>query len=107
MEKKEHVKCFDSDHTKSLWMIEALPFIGKKFTINSLPHPEGLIGINRLPSGHENKGNNPQQKMLLIVKEILLVSTFGNVQRTVCRIWILMLGCKGLRRTHVMVTGEC
>ena len=34
--------------------------------------------------------------MLLIVKEILFVSTIGNVKRTVWRKCILMLGCKGL-----------
>ena len=36
-------------------------------------------------------------KKFLIVKQILLVSTLGNVQRTLWRIWILMLGCKGLK----------
>ena len=34
---------------------------------------------------------------LLIVKQILLVSTLGNVKRTVWRICILMLGFKGLQ----------
>ena len=34
--------------------------------------------------------------MLLIVKEILFVSTIGNVKRTVQRKCVLMLGCKGL-----------
>ena len=33
---------------------------------------------------------------LLIVELILLVSTSGNVKRTVWRICISMLGCKGL-----------
>ena len=33
---------------------------------------------------------------LLIVKQILLVSTMGNVKRIVWRICILILGCKGL-----------
>ena len=31
----------------------------------------------------------------MIIKQILLVSTFENVWRTVWRIWILMLGFKG------------
>ena len=35
---------------------------------------------------------------LLIVKQILLVSTLGNVWRTVWRICRMMLGCKGLKR---------
>ena len=40
--------------------------------------------------------NNHQINKLVIVKQILLVSTLGNVWRTVWRICILMLGCKGL-----------
>ena len=39
--------------------------------------------------------NNPQLKKSLIGKQILLVSTVGNVWSTVWRICILMLGCKG------------
>ena len=35
--------------------------------------------------------------MLLINKQILLVSTLGNVERTVWRICIMTLRCKGLR----------
>ena len=56
-------------------------------------------------SGHENKINDHQLKKLLIFKQILLVSTFGNVQRTVWRICILMLGCKGLNCELVLVLG--
>ena len=37
--------------------------------------------------------NNHQLKKLLTVKQILPVSTSGNVKRTVWRIYILMLGC--------------
>ena len=44
-----------------------------------------------------NKGNHHQFKTLLIIKHILLARTIGNVQRTLWRICILMLGCKGLR----------
>ena len=47
--------------------------------------------------GHENKRNDLQLKKLVIFKQILLVSTFGNVKRTVWRICILMLGCKRLK----------
>ena len=36
------------------------------------------------------------QLKLLTVKQILLSSNLGNVKRTVWRICILMLGCKGL-----------
>ena len=41
---------------------------------------------------------------LLIVKQILPVSTKGTVQRRVWRIWILMLGCKGLTDGHLILT---
>ena len=44
-----------------------------------------------------NKGNDHQLKKLLIFKQILLVSTLGNVKRTVWRICLLMLGCKRLK----------
>ena len=44
---------------------------------------------------YENKGNVKQLKNFLIIKQILPASTLGIVQRTVWRIYILMLGCKG------------
>ena len=51
--------------------------------------------------------NNHQLEKLLTVKQILLFSTSGNIQRTVRRICILMLGCKGFisltNRFHVAV----
>ena len=46
-------------------------------------------------TSHKNKGNDFQQRKLLIVRRILLVSTVGNVWRTVWRICTLMVGCKG------------
>ena len=36
---------------------------------------------------YANKGNDHQLKKLLIFKQILLVSTLGNVKRTVWRIY--------------------
>ena len=39
--------------------------------------------------------NDHQLNKLLIVKQILLISNLRNVWRTVWRICILMLGCKG------------
>ena len=36
------------------------------------------------------------KKKLLTVKQILFVSTLGNVESIVWRVCILMLGCKGL-----------
>ena len=50
--------------------------------------------ITRL--GHENKGNDHLLDKLLIIKQILLDSTTGCLWRTVWRLCILMLGCKGL-----------
>ena len=49
--------------------------------------------------GHKNKRNDHQRKMLLIVRQILLISTSGKVCRTVWRKCILMWGCKGLHTT--------
>ena len=42
----------------------------------------------------------------MIVKQILLVSDIGNVKRGVLRIWILMLGCTGLRHQLNLVETE-
>ena len=49
--------------------------------------------------GYENNKKDRQLMKLLIVKQIPLVSTLGIVKRTVWRICILMLGCKGLSVT--------
>ena len=46
--------------------------------------------------GQENKVADHRLKKLLIVTQILQVGILGNVQRTVWRICILMLGSKGL-----------
>ena len=54
----------------------------------------------------ENKGNDHQQKNLLIVEEISLVGTLGNVSRTVWRIYILMIGCKGLNKLSLSAPKE-
>ena len=51
---------------------------------------------------HENKRNDQQLKKLLIVWQILLVSTLVNVQKTIWRIWILMFGCKGLKNPDIV-----
>ena len=48
---------------------------------------------------HENEGNDHQLKKLSIIRQIVLVSTLVTVQRAVWRMWILMLGCKGLKKT--------
>ena len=46
-----------------------------------------------------NKENDHQVMKLLIVKQILPVSTTWNVRRTVLRMWIPYLGGKGLINT--------
>ena len=50
--------------------------------------------------GNENKGNDHKLKELLIVEQILLVSTYGNVEKIVWGICILMLGSKELREAE-------
>ena len=42
------------------------------------------------------ESNIKATSIMMIVKQILLVSTSGIVQRTVWRMFILMLGCNGL-----------
>ena len=54
-----------------------------------------LIILLHIKTSNVN-GNDHQLKKLSIVKQILLVSTLGNVWKTVWRIRIMMLGCKGL-----------
>ena len=40
---------------------------------------------------HENKERDHQLKKFLVVEHIILVSTIGNIKRTVYRIWIIIL----------------
>ena len=47
-----------------------------------------------------------QFKKLLIVNQILFVTEIRNVKRTVWRIWMLVLGCKGLKRLLPYGNGE-
>ena len=54
--------------------------------------------------GFKNKGNDHQRNKLLILKQILLVRTLGNVWRTVWGICILMFGCKGPRNISWFTT---
>ena len=58
--------------------------------------PVGVLTSPYIFWGQENKENDHQLKKLMIVEQILLVGTSKNVWRTVRRIWLLMLGCKGL-----------
>ena len=63
------------------------------------------ISLSTLKSnfkGHEKIGNDHHLRRLSIVKQILLVSSIRNVQRTVWKICILKLGFKGLRQTFAL-----
>ena len=52
------------------------------------------------------KGNDHQLKKLLIVKQILFVTTLGNVWRAVWRICMLISGCIGLITLTILVQVE-
>ena len=54
--------------------------------------------------GHKNQGNDHQVKKLLIITLILLFSTLENVQRTRCRICILVLWCGGFAHKITNIT---
>ena len=56
--------------------------------------------------GHESKGNYYYLKNLLIDTRILLVGILGDVRRTVWRMCILMLGCKGLNGKLIFFSYE-
>ena len=56
--------------------------------------------------GHESKGNYHYLKNLLIDTRILLVGILGDVRRTVWRMCILILGCKGLNGKLIFFSYE-
>ena len=58
-----------------------------------------LIGFQFLPtiSSLNHRRNDHQLTKLLVIKQILLISNLGNLQRSVWRISILMLRRKWLR----------
>ena len=56
--------------------------------------------------GHENNENESRFKKLLIVKQILLVIATVNVERSVWRIWMLLIGCKGLSWENIFSGGR-
>ena len=57
---------------------------------------EGVLDIQWIDDSLCFLTNEDHQfKKLAVLKQILLVSTLGNVLETVWRICILMLGCKG------------
>ena len=55
------------------------------------PKETTIYFFDKVKADHENQRNDCQSKKSLIVKQILLVSTKGNVWRRVWRIWILIL----------------
>jgi len=46
-------------------------------------------------TANENKGNDPQRLNVLMIKEILPNGNIKNIEKTVRRIFILILGLKG------------
>ena len=58
-----------------------------------------MTNIKHLGSQEQSKLS--QLNKFLIVKQILLVSTLGNVERPVQRVCILMLKCKGFKKLVV------
>ena len=84
--------CVSLDMVLTLW-----PLRWPTFTFSLYYHP----WIKH--EGQENKGRDHQLKKRLIIKQILLVSTLGNVKRTVWTICILMLGRIGLEHSILMV----
>ena len=57
----------------------------------SLPYHHWIKSLS-----HRNKGNDHQFKNFLTVEQILLVSSIAVVKRTVWRIQVLIVGCKGI-----------
>lgn len=64
-----------------------------------LPISPHIITPNISPLQCQNKGNDPQLKMLLTGQQIFLVRSLGNVWKTVWRTCILTLRCKGVWNT--------
>ena len=85
--------CVSLDMVLTLW-----PLRWPTFTFSLYYHP----WIKH--EGQENKGRDHQLKKRLIIKQILLVSTLGNIKRTMWTICIsVMLGRKGLEHSILMV----
>ena len=77
---------------------KSLNFVNKSNTFNDNFWVQVYLTLLPRDQGHENKGNDHP----LIVKQILETSTLRNIKRTVWRICMLMLGCKGLILTCVV-----
>ena len=85
--------------TKSIPYIPSLRFISlvkERKEENSVLGTEVILSVSYQGHGPESKKRSPTW----FYWQILLVSTIGNVQRTVWRICILMLGCKGQVGKH-------
>ena len=83
----------ESSKTKATYQVFNVQHLSKNTTQEWLASSFSLHHQWITYKCHEIKGNDHQLKKLLIVRRILLVST----QRTVWRMWILMLEFKGLR----------
>ena len=82
--KKATVNILEHQSTRSWWILSARVCIVDFIRVKA-------HNLNRV-SKQETLGLKP---------------IFENVQRTVWRIWILMIGYKGSTRTHVVASGEC
>ena len=85
--------------TKSIPYIPSLRFISpvkERKEENSVLGTEVILSVSYQGHGPESKKRSPTW----FYWQILLVSTIGNVERTVWRICILMLGCKGQVGKH-------
>ena len=85
--------------TKIIPYIPSLRFISpvkERKEENSVLGTEVILSVSYQGHGPESKKRSPTW----FYWQILLVSTIGNVQRTVWRMCILMLGCKGQVGKH-------
>ena len=85
--------------TKIIPYIPSLRFISpvkERKEENSVLGTEVILSVSYQGHGPESKKRSPTW----FYWQILLVSTIGNVERTVWRICILMLGCKGQVGKH-------
>ena len=87
--------------TKSIPYIPGLRFISlvkERKEENSVLGTKVILSVSYQGHGPESKKRSPRSTWFF--GQILLVSTIGNVERTVWRICILMLGCKGQVGKH-------
>ena len=79
-------------------------------TANESLRVTGMQSLLKVSLNHTSRSRESRKwsrtKKLLIDKQIIFVSNVGNVKRTVWRIYILMLRCKGLM-TSLLLRLSC